>query len=67
MADLEPAPDFGGRFDTPHILGMAKINGAVKTLLDIDRVLSADCVASLSRASGGAADEPTTLQPHEHL
>jgi purine-binding chemotaxis protein CheW len=41
-SDIEPTPDFGAALDTDYILGMAKIKGAVKTLLDIDKVLVAD-------------------------
>ncbi len=41
-ADIEPTPDFGGSLSTEYILGMAKIRGSVKTLLDIDAVLTAD-------------------------
>ena len=39
-SEIEPTPDFGARIDTAYILGMAKINGKVKTLLDIDRVVA---------------------------
>jgi purine-binding chemotaxis protein CheW len=39
-ADTEETPDFGAEVATDCILGMAKIKGAVKTLLDIDRVLA---------------------------
>jgi purine-binding chemotaxis protein CheW len=38
--DLEAAPDFGSAIDTRFIIGMAKNKGAVKTLLDIDRLLN---------------------------
>jgi purine-binding chemotaxis protein CheW len=41
---IEPTPDFGVRIDTAYILGMAKINGKVKTLLDIDRVVAPSVV-----------------------
>jgi purine-binding chemotaxis protein CheW len=37
-AELEPTPDFGGSPDTDYILGMATINGGVKTLLDLNKV-----------------------------
>ena len=37
-AELEPTPDFGGSPDTDYILGMATIQGGVKTLLDLDKV-----------------------------
>jgi purine-binding chemotaxis protein CheW len=37
-SDIEETPSFGSRLDTAFIHGMAKINGAVKILLDIDRI-----------------------------
>jgi len=39
-ADIEETPDFGAQVSTDYLLGMAKIKGAVKTLLDIDRVIA---------------------------
>lgn len=39
-SDIEPTPDFGTRIDTNYLLGMAKVKGQVKTLLDIDRVVA---------------------------
>ena len=41
-ADIEETPDFGAQVDTEYILGMAKIKGVVKALLDIDRVIGGD-------------------------
>lgn len=38
--DLEPPPDFGDAIDARFIVGMAKSRGQVKTVLDIDRLLS---------------------------
>ncbi len=38
--DIEPTPDFGAALDTEYILGMAKVRGAVKLLLDIDGVIT---------------------------
>ncbi len=38
--DIEDTPTFGTKLDTDYILGMAKMEGGVKILLDIDRVLS---------------------------
>ncbi len=38
--EIEDTPSFGTNLDTEYILGMAKIEGDVKILLDIDRVLS---------------------------
>jgi purine-binding chemotaxis protein CheW len=46
-ADIEPTPDFGASLDTAYILGMAKVKNAVKTLLDIDRVLKAETYTPL--------------------
>ena len=40
--DIEPAPDFGGSIHVEYILGMAKVKGAVKGLLEIDKVIAAD-------------------------
>jgi purine-binding chemotaxis protein CheW len=41
-ADIEDTPAFGTRLDTEYILGMAKTDGRVKILLDIDGVLSSE-------------------------
>jgi purine-binding chemotaxis protein CheW len=38
--DIEEAPDFGDGTPAPHILGMAKVKGKVRILLDIDLVLA---------------------------
>lgn len=46
-ADIEDTPEFGAKLQTDHILGMAKLNGGVKILLDIDRVLTAEEVVLL--------------------
>ena len=50
QADIEPPPDFGTKCDTEYILGMAKIKGKVKTLLDIDRVVASDVMSDLASA-----------------
>jgi purine-binding chemotaxis protein CheW len=49
-SEIEPTPDFGTRIDTGYILGMAKIKGTVKTLLDIDRVVAAETVKEITSA-----------------
>ena len=38
--DISPAPSFSGSIGTEYISGMAKVDGSVKILLDIDKVLS---------------------------
>ena len=47
--DVEETPGFGAKLDTDYILGMAKMNGGVKILLDIDKVLSAEEIAPLDK------------------
>ncbi len=49
--DIEETPTFGTKLNTDYILGMAKMEGAVKILLDIDRVLSQEEVAALEKAA----------------
>jgi purine-binding chemotaxis protein CheW len=46
-ADIEETPDFGGQIATDYIVGMAKLKGAVKTLLDIDGIVGAAATQSL--------------------
>jgi len=48
--EIEPTPDFGARISTEYLLGMAKVKGAVKTLLDIDRVVAPDTVQAIVQA-----------------
>jgi len=38
--EIEDTPDFGEAISTEYLLGMAKVKGKVKILLDIDKVLS---------------------------
>ena len=40
LGEIADTPTFGAKVDTSYILGMAKMGGGVKILLDIDRVLS---------------------------
>ena len=49
--DVEETPTFGTKMNTEYILGMAKMEGSVKILLDIDRVLSEDEIAALDEAA----------------
>ena len=49
--DIEDTPAFGTRVNTDYILGMAKINGGVKILLDIDKVLSQEELSVLDKAA----------------
>ena len=45
--EIEDTPTFGAALDTDYILGMAKMEGGVKILLEIDRVLSSEALSSL--------------------
>jgi purine-binding chemotaxis protein CheW len=45
--DIEDTPDFGPNVATNYILGMAKIKGKVKILLDINEVLSSHEICGL--------------------
>ena len=45
--DIEETPAFGAKLDTQYILGMAKMEGGVKILLDIDQVLNTEELSAL--------------------
>ncbi|MCB9496077.1 MAG: purine-binding chemotaxis protein CheW [Fibrobacteria bacterium] len=51
--NIEDAPTFGASVETEFILGMGKVNGQVKILLDIDRVLTDSEASSLRAATIG--------------
>ena len=48
--DIEDTPDFGASVPTTYILGMAKIKGKVKILLDINEVLTSQEIRGLETA-----------------
>lgn len=48
-SDIEPTPGFGTALDTDYILGMAKMDGGVKILLDIDKVLNTKEIKILNK------------------
>lgn len=54
-ADIEATPDFGGQICTDYILGIAKVKGVVKALLDIDGIVGADVLNNLRNIA-----QPTT-------
>ena len=49
-ADIEDPPDFGRGVTTQYLLGMAKLKGKVKILLDIDQVLASEELSGLEKA-----------------
>jgi purine-binding chemotaxis protein CheW len=50
-SDIEETPDFGSQVTTDCLLGMAKVKGLVKALLNIDRVIG---VAAETLPAGSA-------------
>jgi purine-binding chemotaxis protein CheW len=49
--DIEDTPTFGTKLDTDYILGMAKMEGGVKIMLDIDRVLKGEEIEIIGKAA----------------
>ncbi len=47
--NIEETPSFGASINTDFILGMGKINGNVKILLDIDKVVSVQEMTELQK------------------
>ncbi|MCL4842210.1 MAG: chemotaxis protein CheW [Bryobacteraceae bacterium] len=48
-SEIEDTPEFGEDMEVPYILGMAKVKGKVKMLLDIEGVLSTQDVHGLEQ------------------
>jgi purine-binding chemotaxis protein CheW len=48
--EIEETPDFGAAVDTRYIVGMAKIKGAVKTLLDVEKIIGGEIPESLTQS-----------------
>lgn len=46
-ADVEDTPSFGKEVEIPYVMGLAKLKGKVKILLDIDLVMTARELARL--------------------
>lgn len=49
--DILATPTFGAELNTEYILGMAKMEGGVKILLDIDQVLTTEEIAVYEKAA----------------
>lgn len=47
-ADIEDTPDFGRATPTTYLIGMAKVKGQVKILLEIDQVLNTHELSALT-------------------
>ncbi len=48
LEDLEPTPSFGIALDTAFIMGMAKGKNSVRSLMDIDKVLTTEELSLLT-------------------
>jgi purine-binding chemotaxis protein CheW len=46
--EIEDLPDRGGEYSAGYVLGMARVKGKVKILLDIERVLSTQDLRNLT-------------------
>jgi len=55
--NIEEAPNFGSDVNTDFILGMAKVENSVKTLLDIDKVLCSVEFDNLSNVDNSQPDQ----------
>jgi purine-binding chemotaxis protein CheW len=63
-SDIEETPNFGGQICTDYIIGIAKVKGLVKTLLDIDGIVGAETLKSLRAiASSQPAERPANARP----
>jgi len=62
-ANIEKSPEFGASVNTDFILGMGKIGGSVKLLLDIDKVLSGSDLNDLADSTGNTPADSTPVKP----
>ena len=71
-SSIEATPSFGTKLNTDYILGMGKVQGKVKILLDIDRVLTSEelvMVSELQREekAGGKGDKKGKAPAKEEI
>ncbi len=55
--DIEDTPYFGVDVDTEYLLGVGKIGGRVRLLLDIEKVITASDIIHLKKAASGENKE----------
>jgi purine-binding chemotaxis protein CheW len=53
-ADIEETPNFGGQTATDYLIGIAKVKGIVKSLLNIDEVVGTQSIGSITASAEGA-------------
>ncbi len=59
--DVEDTPQFGRSMQTEYILGMAKMEGGVKILLDVDQVLTGEESEAMSNVKGQIPPIPVEI------
>lgn len=62
LNDLEEVPSFGIRVDTSFLLGMARGKAGVKLLLDIERVLSQEELATTETVKESAESDAPAIE-----
>ena len=66
--EIEETPTFGTKLNTEYILGMAKMEGGVKILLDIDQVLTKQELESVRATNKEKKDFPKPAEtPSEQV
>ena len=63
--DVEETPTFGAALNTDFILGMAKMEGGVKILLDIDKVLSRQEFETVTAVKSQESPLPAEAMPEQ--
>lgn len=63
--DVEETPTFGAALNTDFILGMAKMDGGVKILLDIDKVLSRQEFETVTAVKSQESPPPAEAVPEQ--
>jgi len=53
-SEIEPPPDFGAQVAAEDLLGMARVRGSVKALLDIDRAVGGAEMGALDGSEAGS-------------
>lgn len=63
-SEIEPSPSFGAKIRADFIDGMGKVNGKFVIILNIQRVLSVDEMASLASVTQSGADSAQDAELH---
>jgi len=55
--DVEDTPAFGGDVNPEYLLGVGKIGGRVRLLLDIEKVINASDIINMKKATSGESKD----------